>query len=91
LQDRLDRGRCGRHGVLAAHYLPGITSLTETLPDAAILGNDIPIGLPESGRREADLAARPRLGARRNSVFFTPPRAVIEVATHAEAPPRPCD
>lgn len=72
-------------GVLAAHYLPGITSLTETLPDAAVVGIDIPIGLPESGRREADLAARSRLGARRNSVFFTPPRAVIEAATHAEA------
>jgi len=37
-------------GVLAAHYLPGITSLTETVPDAAVLGIDIPIGLPESGR-----------------------------------------
>lgn len=72
-------------GVLAAHYLPGITSLTETVPDARVVAIDIPIGLPESGRREADLAARSRLGARRNSVFFTPPRAAVEAATHAEA------
>jgi predicted RNase H-like nuclease len=72
-------------GVLAAHYLPGITSLTATVPDASVVAIDIPIGLPESGRREADLAARSRLGARRNSVFFTPPRAAVEAATHAEA------
>jgi predicted RNase H-like nuclease len=72
-------------GVLTAHYLPGITSLPATVPDASVVAIDIPIGLPESGRREADLAARSRLGARRNSVFFTPPRAAVEAATHAEA------
>jgi hypothetical protein len=37
------------------------------------------------GRREADFAARARLGVRRNSVFFTPPRAVLEATTHADA------
>ncbi len=72
-------------GVLAAHYLPGIASLTATVPNASVVGIDIPIGLPESARREADLAARSRLGSRRNSVFFTPPRAAVEAATHAEA------
>jgi predicted RNase H-like nuclease len=72
-------------GVLAAHYLPGIASLTAIVPDASVVAIDIPIGVPESGRREADLAARSRLGARRNSVFFTPPRAAVEAATHAEA------
>ena len=71
--------------VLAAHYLARITSLTDTVPDASVVAIDIPIGLPESGRREADLAARSLLGARRNSVFFTPPRAAVEAATHAEA------
>ncbi len=72
-------------GVVAAHYLPTITSLTERAPDASVVGIDIPIGLPESGRREADLVARSRLGVRRNSVFFTPPRMAVEAATHAEA------
>jgi predicted RNase H-like nuclease len=72
-------------GVLAAHYLPGITSLTAAVPEARVVGIDIPIGFPESGRREADLAARSRLGARRNSLFFTPPRAAVEASTHAEA------
>jgi predicted RNase H-like nuclease len=72
-------------GVLAAHYLPAIASLPGTVPDASVVAIDIPIGLPESGRREADLAARARLGVRRSSVFFTPPRAVLEATTHAEA------
>jgi predicted RNase H-like nuclease len=72
-------------GMLAAHYLPGISSLTATVPDASVVAIDIPIGLPESGRREADVAARSRLGARRHSVFFTPPRAAVEAASHAEA------
>jgi predicted RNase H-like nuclease len=71
--------------VLAAHYLAGISSLTDTVPDASVVAIDIPIGLPESGRREADVAARSLLGVRRNSVFFTPPRAAVEAATHAEA------
>jgi predicted RNase H-like nuclease len=72
-------------GVLAAHYLPGITSLPAIVPNASVVAIDIPIGLPESGRREADVAARSFLGPRRNSVFFTPPRAAVEAATHAEA------
>jgi predicted RNase H-like nuclease len=71
--------------VLAAQYLPAITSLTTAVPDASVVGIDNPIGLPDSGRREADLAARSRLGARRNSVFFTPPRAAVEASSHAEA------
>jgi predicted RNase H-like nuclease len=67
------------------HYLPEIASLPVIVPDANVVAIDIPIGLPESGRRQADLAARSLLGARRNSVFFTPIRAAVEAATHAEA------
>lgn len=54
-------------------------------PAAAVLGIDIPIGLPESGRRRADEEARRRLGPRRSSVFFTPPRSVIETDSYAAA------
>jgi len=42
--------------------------------DAA--GIDMPLGLLESGWREADLQARLLLGPRRSSVFAIPPRAV---------------
>lgn len=46
---------------------------------------DIPIGLPDRGRRAADLLARQVLGPRLNSVFFTPVRAALAAPTHAEA------
>jgi predicted RNase H-like nuclease len=42
--------------------------------DAA--GIDMPLGLLDSGWREADLQARRQLGPRRSSVFAIPPRAV---------------
>jgi predicted RNase H-like nuclease len=46
---------------------------------------DIPIGLPESGPRVADVEARRRVGPRRNSVFPAPARAVIGATTYADA------
>ncbi len=68
-----------------AHLLKKIKDLAAAVPDAEVLAIDIPIGLPESGRRLADLEARAALGKRANSVFFTPVRAALAVATHAEA------
>lgn len=43
---------------------------------AGVVGVDMPLGLLESGWREADRAARGLLGPRRSSVFAIPPRAV---------------
>ena len=43
---------------------------------AQFVGIDMPLGLLESGWREADRAARGLLGPRRSSVFAIPPRAV---------------
>lgn len=61
-------------------------ALLERFPDAVVVGVDVPIGLPEVGsRRRADMEARAAVGARRASVFFTPPRAALEVATYREA------
>jgi acyl-CoA thioesterase len=54
-------------------------------PGAAVVAVDIPIGIPEQGRREADLEAQRFVGARRSTVFFTPPRAVLEAETYEEA------
>jgi predicted RNase H-like nuclease len=53
--------------------------------DASIIGVDIPIGLPHSEPRRADLLARTFVGPRWQSVFVTPPRAVLEAETHADA------
>ncbi|HEY3263190.1 MAG TPA: DUF429 domain-containing protein [Pseudonocardiaceae bacterium] len=41
---------------------------------------DIPIGLPDSGRRAADQLARGQIGGRWPSVFLTPVRAALEAA-----------
>ena len=46
------------------------------LPGTTVVGIDMPLGLLETGWREADRAARNLLGPRRSSVFAIPPRAV---------------
>ncbi len=52
-----------------------LASLLAADPVAAV-GIDMPLGLLESGWREADRAARGLLGPRRSSVFAIPPEAV---------------
>jgi predicted RNase H-like nuclease len=51
-------------------------TLAELLAADVVAGIDMPLGLLESGWRQADLAARGLLGPRRSSVFAIPPRAV---------------
>jgi predicted RNase H-like nuclease len=46
---------------------------------------DMPIGLPHSGRRSADTAARALLGPRRSSVFPAPVRGVLDAGSYEEA------
>jgi len=52
---------------------------------AGLTGIDMPLGLLESGWREADRAARGLLGPRRSSVFAIPPRAVWAQASYHAA------
>jgi predicted RNase H-like nuclease len=53
-----------------------------------VTGIDMPLGLLESGWREADRAARARLGPRRSSVFAIPPREVWEQGSYQAASQR---
>ena len=54
--------------------------------DADVVAVDVPIGLPVGAeRRLADLEARHALGAQRSSVFFVPPRVVLDAPSQAEA------
>jgi predicted RNase H-like nuclease len=55
--------------------------------EAAAVGVDMPIGLPDSGRRECDLLAKQLLGPAHPRVFLTPPRGVLAAASYAEAGP----
>ena len=54
-------------------------------PGVATVAIDIPIGLPAETVRMADRAAKRLLGARSSSVFFAPPRPVLEVETYRAA------
>lgn len=51
----------------------------------AVIGIDMPIGLPDSTERQADRLVRAELGSRRSSIFMTPVRPAITASTHAEA------
>lgn len=62
-----------------------LAALVAEVPEATCVGVDMPIGLPADGVREADLQARAFVGPRRNSVFLTPPAAVLAAGSHAEA------
>ncbi len=46
---------------------------------------DMPIGLPDRGSRQCDIAARRLLGPRRSSVFPAPVRATVGAASYPEA------
>jgi predicted RNase H-like nuclease len=53
--------------------------------ELAVVGIDIPIGLPRRGPRACDVEARRMIGPRRSSVFPAPIRGVLEATTYGEA------
>lgn len=50
-----------------------------------VVGIDIPVGMPATGARQADVLARRMVGRRASSVFSTPVRDAVAAATYAEA------
>jgi predicted RNase H-like nuclease len=56
--------------------------------DLAVAGIDIPIGLPEAGRRPCDGDARSMLGPRRSSVFPAPLRGLLGATAYDDAAAR---
>jgi predicted RNase H-like nuclease len=80
-----------RRGWVAVSLAAGVTvtvgpSLDALLAaDPAVVGIDMPLGLLETGWREADRAARGLLGPRRSSVFAIPPRTVWAEASYRAA------
>ena len=53
--------------------------------DIRAAGIDMPIGLPSFTRRASDGQLRVHLGARRSSIFPTPPRAVLDAVDYSDA------
>jgi predicted RNase H-like nuclease len=90
-----DACRAGWVGLLLTSSSRGRVCVAPTfadlVADAATRGPlelvavDMPVGLPDSSRRQADVLARAELGPRRSSVFMTPTRAALEQDTHARA------
>jgi predicted RNase H-like nuclease len=78
---------------LAIAHVPGSPSFvaqilaTSELPAQpwALAAIDIPIGLPDSGGREADRAARKFIGPRSSSVFPCPIRPTLDATSWQEA------
>ncbi len=67
----LDRGT-----FVDAHIADRLTELLSAVNGIQAVGIDMPLGLVETGRRQADLDARDFVDKRRNSVFLMPLRAV---------------
>lgn len=75
-------------GAATVHVAKTIAALVadiEVDDHLAVIGIDIPIGLPDTGRRQADVLAYQLVGPRRSSVFMTPVRAALEAGSHAAA------
>jgi predicted RNase H-like nuclease len=69
-----------------AFVAESVRTAAEGLADAAVIGVDIPIGLPGTGeRRPADVLARAYVGPRWQSVFMTPSLDLLSTPTIAEA------
>jgi len=76
-------GTSGR--VASVSFLPVPDIAAALASDAAAVGVDMPIGLPGTGRRECDLLAKALIGRAHSRVFLTPPRAVLDAGSYAEA------
>jgi predicted RNase H-like nuclease len=73
-------------GPIEAKVLPTAADLFSQAPTPHVIAIDVPIGLPDAGRRECDGLARQMLGwPRRNSVFPAPVRAALTARTREEA------
>lgn len=61
-------------------------SLVDAHRQARVIAVDIPIGLPDRGRRRADTEARQFVGGRRaSSVFSSPVRGILDATSQPEA------
>ncbi|WP_148236669.1 DUF429 domain-containing protein [Intrasporangium calvum] len=86
--DACKKGWVGITNDARGYFGSNIESLIRSaLEDGAlhVIAIDIPIGLPETGPRQADALARKLVGRRASSVFSTPIRAALAASTHAEA------
>ncbi|MEI8057627.1 MAG: DUF429 domain-containing protein [Actinomycetes bacterium] len=68
-----------------ASTLRELIALASAAGPLAVVGVDMPIGLADVGRREADRLAQSSLGRRSASIFVTPTRRALAAADRAAA------
>lgn len=78
----LDDGAFGGAALFPSISFAGVL---EAHPAAVCLGVDIPIGLCDQAPRPGEREAKRLLGRRASTLFFTPPRAVLEAPSYADA------
>jgi predicted RNase H-like nuclease len=69
----------------AAAEIGGLVGEAAADGPLAVIAVDIPIGLPDTGRRQADILTRKKVGPLWPWVFMTPVRAALEAADYATA------
>jgi predicted RNase H-like nuclease len=72
-------------GPVRWHLCAGAADVLRVTEASAAVAVDVPMGLPDTGRRLADQLARAAVPGRAPSVFPTPVRAVLDAGTHADA------
>ena len=75
----------GFHGAFVAAGIADLVEQASSGGKLAVIAIDIPIGLPDTGRRQADMLARQAVGPLRASVFTTPVRPALEAPAYAQA------
>jgi predicted RNase H-like nuclease len=86
--DACRKGWVGITSDLRGYFAASIGQLVDAVDRSgplSVVAIDIPIGLPLTGPRQADVLARRLVGRRSSSVFPTPTRAALTAATYAEA------
>ena len=66
-------------------HLGELDELADRVPRVDGIAIDIPLSLPTTGRREADVLAKKLLGIRHPVVFFTSPLEALQASDHATA------
>lgn len=72
-------------GAYFAEDIQTLISRAQADGPVAVVGIDMPIGLPDRGLRQADVLARAEIGQLWSSVFMTPVRKALLAPDHATA------
>lgn len=85
----LDGARGGWVGALVAdgrvRWLRFARVIEALALDVEVVGVDMPVGLPATGRRDCDVLAKAFLGRAHPRVFLAPPRGVLAAGTYPDA------